>query len=353
VRVQFGARTGRSVPRAIGGAAIVVGLAACGGGSGEENASGESAAESEGFYQGETIDLVVPYDPGGGYDVYARAMAPYLGECLGADIVVRNEPGAGGLLATNATAVADPEEPRLLVTNTVGFAAAQIADAEGVQFDLAEMSWLGRVADATPAVTVGADSEIGGFADIIDASEPVRFVATGPGGDDYIVPTVLSAAYGFPVDVITGFPGSGEARTALVAGDADAQALSLTSQVPSVQSGEVRAVLVVDEEANELLPDAPPISEFPAADEEAQELVDSLVTLGASGRGIVAPPGLAEERLAELREGLDCALSSEALLEDLGPERPINPMGGAEYAEQVEALLDASPEFEAAIKASF
>ncbi|WP_324278512.1 tripartite tricarboxylate transporter substrate-binding protein [Blastococcus brunescens] len=242
-----------------------------------------------------------------------------MGECLGADIVVKNSPGAGGLLATNALAVADAEEPQLLITNTVGFAAAQIADAEGVQFDLAEMSWVGRVADATPAVTVGADSEISGFADIVDASEPVRFVATGPGGDDYIVPTVLSAAYGFPVNVITGFPGSGEARNALVAGDADAQSLSLTSQVSSVQSGEVRAILVMEEEPNELLPDAPPISEFPAPDEEAQEVVDSLVTLGASGRAIAAPPGLPEERLAELREGLDCALSNEALWRISGP----------------------------------
>ncbi len=67
--------------------------------------------EGEAFYQGETIDLVVPYDPGGGYDVYARAIAPYLGECLGAEIVVKNEPGAGGLLASNATAVADADEP--------------------------------------------------------------------------------------------------------------------------------------------------------------------------------------------------------------------------------------------------
>ncbi|TFV83113.1 hypothetical protein E4P40_14805 [Blastococcus sp. CT_GayMR20] len=351
--MQFGARTNRSLRWATGGAAIVVGLAACGGGSGEEDASGGSAAEGGGFYQDETIDLVVPYDPGGGYDVYARAIAPYLGDCLGADIVVRNEPGAGGLLATSATAVAEPDDNRLQLMNTVGFAAAQIADAEGVRFDLAEMSWLGRVADATPALTVGADSEISGFADIIDASEPVRFVATGPGGDDYIVPTVLSAAYGFPLQVITGFPGSGEARNALVAGDADAQALSLTSQVPSVQSGEVRAVLVVDDESNELLPDTPPISEFSPADEEAQGLVDSLVTLGASGRAIAGPPGLPEERLAELREGLDCALGSEALLQDLGPERPINPMGGDEYADEVEALLDASPEFEAAIKASF
>jgi tripartite-type tricarboxylate transporter receptor subunit TctC len=249
-------------------------------------------------------------------------------------VVIKNESGAGTLLATNAKAVADPEDSRLLIMNTVRFAAAQIADAEGLQYDLSELAVVRRFADATPAVVVGTDSRVASFAVFIEAEDPVRFVATGPGSDEYIVANVLSAAYGFPAEVITGCADSSEARTAVIAGDADAHALSLTSQVAPVEAGEIRPVLVVDDEAHELLPDAPPISEFSPAGEEGKALADSLVALGESGRAIAGPPGLPEDRPAELRAGSSCALSDQAFVNELeSQQRPVNVLDGTEYAE--------------------
>ncbi|WP_324278514.1 tripartite tricarboxylate transporter substrate-binding protein [Blastococcus brunescens] len=184
-------------------------------------------------------------------------MAPYLGECLDAQVVVKNEPGAGGLLATNATAVADADERRIMIMNTAGFAAAQIAGADGVQFDLLEFSHVGRIAGAPTALVVAADSDIQTFDDILESEDPVRFVATGPGSEGYIAATGLAEAYDFPIEVITGFPGSGEARTAVVAGDADVMPLTFDSLLGAIEAGEVRPVVLVDEEANELLPDTP------------------------------------------------------------------------------------------------
>ena len=81
--------TTRTVSRTLTTAAVAALLAACGSSAG----SGEPA----GPFSGQDVDLVVPYEPGGGYDAYARALAPYLEKCLDATIVVRNEPGAGGL----------------------------------------------------------------------------------------------------------------------------------------------------------------------------------------------------------------------------------------------------------------
>ena len=48
------------------------------------------------FYQGKTVRIVVGYGPGGGYDVYARMVAPYLAKALGTTVIVENQPGAGG-----------------------------------------------------------------------------------------------------------------------------------------------------------------------------------------------------------------------------------------------------------------
>src|SRR5215213_758569 len=92
--------------------ALVLGLAGCGANPAGDNSDDASGGES--FYAGRQIDFVVPYEPGGGYDLYARSLAPYLGECLGdATVVVQNEPGAGGLLAVNTTFTTPPDERRL------------------------------------------------------------------------------------------------------------------------------------------------------------------------------------------------------------------------------------------------
>ena len=326
------------------GAATVT-LAGCGVGAG---------AETDGFYAGETVDLVVPYDPGGGYDIYARAIAPFLGQCLDAKVVVRNEPGAGGLVATNATAVTDSDERRLEILNMAGFAAAQIAGADGVQFDLEKLSYAGRITTAPNSVSVSGESPISDFDDLVNAETPVRFVATGPGSEGYITAVGLAAAYGFPVDVVTGFAGSEEARTAVVAGDADVEALVYDSQLSAIEAGDIRPLVMVSDEPVEQLPDTPLITDYSADSEEAQSVVDSLVALGMSGRAIAGPPGLSESQLEELRTGFQCAMDTDKLLEQLADQgRPVSFAPGDEVAEHVSELLDATPEFTRAIKAAF
>lgn len=343
----------RPYPQVAGVAALVLTLTACGGE--DTAASGDSAAAGEeSFYEGETLDFVVPFDPGGGYDAYARAIAPYLGDCLGAQVVVRNEPGAGGLLATNATSAAGPDDRRIQITNTVGNVSAQIADAEGVQYDMAEFSMIGRVSAPADSVAVAADGNVSDFQQIIDANQPVRFVATGPGSNEYIVPNILAAIYGFPIEVITGFPGSGEARLAVVSGDADAHVQSWDSQLGAVEAGEVRSVLLASDEGVEELPDTPTVMDFEPESEDGQQLRDDLVALEKTGRGVIAPPGLPEEQLTELREGFDCAVGNDELVAELEEQqRPLDVMSGAEWEELVEDVLGASDQFQTIVAESF
>lgn len=330
-------------------AAALLLLAACGQDGDSDSGSGE-----ESFYAGETLDFVVPFDPGGGYDAYARAIAPYLGECLGAQVVVINEPGAGGLLATNRTSAADADERRIQITNTVGNLSAQIADADGVQYDMAEFSMIGRVAAPADSVAVAAAGGIEDFEQMIDAEEPVRFVATGPGSNEFIVPNILAAIYDFPIEMITGFPGSGEARLAVVSGDADAHVQSWDSQLSAVESGEVRSILLASDEGVEQLPDTPTVMDFEPATPEGEDIRDDLVALEGAGRGIVAPPGLSEDRVAELRDAFECAVENEDLVAELEEqERPLAVMGGAEWEELVEEVLGASDRFQEIIADSF
>ena len=344
-------RTGRTRTVTLAAGVAVMLMAACGGGDAATSDGGESG---EGVYEGQTIDFVVPYEPGGGYDVYARAVAPYLAECLAATVVVLNEPGAGGLRATATTAAASPDDNRIQILNTVGVVSAQIAEAEGVNYDLNEFSWLARLSSPPNVLVVGADSPIESFEDIANSSEEVRFVAQGPGANDYINPNILGAAYGFPFTVITGFAGSPEARASVVAGDADAHILPIDSQLGAINAGDVRPIVTIDEEPDALLPDVPTIYDTPTDDAGGQEVIDNLVALSQTGRGVAAPPGMDEERLSALREGMMCATENEELIADLeSQERPLDVLSGEDTAALVAEVLDSPDSFQSLVRDSY
>lgn len=337
--------------------AVAAGLAltACGEDAATDGASaGDEPTAEEPYYAGTTIDFVVPYEPGGGYDTYARALAPYLGECLDAKLVVQNEPGAGGLLATNRTFSTSADEARIQIVNTVGAVSAQIAGAEGVQFDMLEFSPVGRIVATTSALAVGADSQMQDFQDLIDMDQPVRFPSTGEGANDYITPNVLAAIYGFETEMITGFQGSGEARLALISGDGDAYVQSWDSMYDSIQSGEVRPLVVASMEPVEKLPDVPTLADYEPDGEGGEQLRNELSALEATGRGIVAPPGLPDDRLAELQEGFTCAFENEDFLSELEKqERPLNVLSGVEWQEVLDEALNSSEQFQTIITESF
>ena len=334
-------------------AALVLALAACGDDAAETPAAEGEAEES--YYAGETVDLVVPYEPGGGYDTYARALAPYLGECLGdARVVVQNEPGAGGLLAVNNTFGTSPDERRLQIVNTVGAVSAQIAGAEGVKYDMLEFSPVGRIVATTSALAVAPDSAIQDFQDLVDSTEPIRFTSTGPGANDYITPNVLAGIYGFETEMITGYQGSGEARLGLISGDGDAYVQSWDSMYDAIQSGEVKPLVVASTDPVEQLEDVPTLADYEPESDSGKELREEVSALEGTGRGIVAPPGLSEERLTELQDAFTCAFEDEELLGELEKqERPLGVLSGSEWQEVLDKALNSSEEFQSIIKNSF
>ena len=345
----------KAVSRALLALALAGTLVACT----SEDEPGDTAAPpdgeaQEGVFEGEDIRFVVPYEPGGGYDAYARALAPYIGDCLGARVVVLNEPGAGGLRATNQTAISPGDENRIQISNTAGLVSAQIAGAEGANFDLNDLSWIGRVSAPPNVVVVGKDSDIQSFQDLVDAQEPVRFVAQGQGANDYIAPNIVAQAYDFPYEIVTGFAGSTEARTSVIAGDADAHVLPIDSQLGAIDAGDVRPIVTIDEEPDPLLPDVPTIYETEPSTDGGREIIDSLVAMGQTGRAIIASPEMDEVRLEALRVGYQCAVEDEKLLAELEQQqRPLAPLGGEETAALVEDVLDSPERFQTLVTESY
>lgn len=319
-----------------------------------EAATEADVGTADGALAGETIEFVVPYDPGGGYDLYARAIAPYLEEATGATVVVRNEPGAGGLAATAQTFAADPDGQRIQIVNGLGTLAAQLGGSEGALFEANDFSWLGRVSGEPDVVVASPESGFDSLDDLAAADE-VRMVALGPGSNTYIDALVLQEVLDLQGDIIVGFQGAPEALTSLLRGEADVFSSSLSSLSSAIESGDVVPLGVFAQDRADALPDVPTVSELESLDEQDRALLEAHSNLIASGRSIVAPPGMSEELLGELRSAFDEVLTDPELAEEASSQdRPIDFVPGSELADMVEQVMSNAPEaYQELIEQSF
>ncbi len=109
----------------------------------DEDSGGEDAAAA---LEGELITVVTGTSPGGGYDTYARMVAPFLADEFGAESTVENETGAGGLLMLNNLWTSEPDGTRIAIMNGSGTVGSINDGAEGIDFEIQEISFHGRIA---------------------------------------------------------------------------------------------------------------------------------------------------------------------------------------------------------------
>ncbi|MPZ87624.1 MAG: hypothetical protein GEU81_06020 [Nitriliruptorales bacterium] len=302
-------------------------------------------AEAPNPLEGELISLVVGVGPGGGYDQYARIIAPFLAEELDADVVVENIPGAGGLVALNGLLADPPDGTHLMLINGSGIGGSALAGAEGVEFELEELAYVARVYAGAKVVATGASSGYESFQDLIDTDETFSFGSSGPGASTYVEPTVLMEMLGLNATIITGFEGSADINAFMIAGDVDGILVDIDSQLALFDSGDTMPLLLLAEERDDDIPDTPTLMELDL-DEEQEVIASALLALLDLGRTVVAHPDTPEDVLEALRGAFDNILASPGLQEASEEQnRPLEPLTGAEVEGVVSTILDAPPEF--------
>ncbi|WP_328418484.1 tripartite tricarboxylate transporter substrate binding protein [Micromonospora sp. NBC_00389] len=311
-------------------------------------------AKASGNFEGKKIDLIVPFDPGGGYDQYARQLAPALGKKLGAKILVINKPGAGGLLATNELWKAKPDGTEIALFNMTGHVGSALAQAEGVQYQAEKFSYIGRISSEPDLVVVKAGGKLNSFDDVkaVASDKPVRFSATGPGSNEYVGPLVLERTLNFKAELVTGYGGSNEALLGVVAGNVDAYSRSLSSQLPAINSGDCKPVLVIGAERVKEFPDVPTVLEV--ADDTQRALLETHTKLIESGRTLSGPPGMDPQLLEELRKAFEEVVTDpayQAEAEKAG--RPVGFTSGADVQSVVNELMGSPKEYVDMLKQGF
>ncbi|NKC34321.1 Bug family tripartite tricarboxylate transporter substrate binding protein [Falsiroseomonas selenitidurans] len=209
------------------------------------------------------VRAVVPFPPGGAIDALARVTAARLAETLGQPFVVENRPGAGGTIGSAEVARAAPDGHTLLWVSTAH--AVNPGLYPRLPYDgLADFAPVMQVARVPNVLVVRADlpaATVAEFAALArQRSGDVTYASAGSGTTIHIAGELFTARTGVQMTHVP-YRGSAPALQDLLAGRVDAMFDSLTSALPQIRSGRLRALGVTTAERSTLLPEVPTIAE--------------------------------------------------------------------------------------------
>lgn len=302
------------------------------------------AQTAENSYAGKQINLIVGFNPGGGYDLYSRVAAEWLPRYIPGNpaIVVQNMPGAAGALGANYLYSQASKDGLTIGMVSQAAALQQVTGTQGVDYDVRDFNWIGRLA---PAVEVTAVWHTSPVKSLEDAMETKTIIAgTSAGGTSHMMPTIMNKIAGTKFDIILGYPGTNGAEHAMEMGEVDGTHSTvenlLTQKSEWLREEQVSILVQYARERHPLLPDVPTMTEFGTTEEDKQ----ILGLFGSSadiGRSLIAPPGVPAERLAILREAFTTMVNDpefQAVMAERNLE--LGAMSGEELQERVETTMD-------------
>lgn len=309
------------------------------------------------FFKGRSIDFIVPYAPGGGYDGKARMMQLFMEKYIpGVKVLVKNMPGAGSMVATNQMYVTKPDGLTIAILSGVGMVANTLGEIPIVKFDVTKYTFLGRVNAERRFLLAGLNSKVKDLESLLKSSVPVRQALTGPGSGSYAVSQIVLKALGFPRQEIIGYQSSEEAELGVIRGEADIH-LSSESSLDVIQRKEVRAIVQLAPENIEILRDIPNLFtkdiEKLNLSEGQLKRIRFAADLMALGYIIGAPPQVPPERAWVLEEAVQKTIRDPefvALGKKSGFAPNLDPLTGKEITELVNRLLNIPPDLKAEMK---
>ncbi len=296
-----------------------------------------SAQSGKDFFKGKTVTYIVSTAAGGGYDFYGRLVAEAMQKHLpGSTFVVRNMPGAGHIIGTNAIYASRADGLTLGTFNT-GLIYNQLVGLDGIRFDLTKMSWIGKAASDPRVFVISQSSPIKTFEDL-RKSPQVNFAASGIGSASYVETKMLADALNLPIKIINGYNGT-EDMMAMRRNEIVGIIGSRSSFDDFKQNGYGRYIAQIGGDDK----DVPQLTSM-ITDPDGKALVALIQSQGDIARVTAGPPNIPADRLAALVAAYKGAMEDkdlQARAEKGG--RPVEPAYGEDVAKMVKAALIQPP----------
>jgi tripartite-type tricarboxylate transporter receptor subunit TctC len=260
-------------------------------------------APAKAQYPDRNIDLIVPYGPGGGFDIYARAVAKAMESHLPKTVrvIVRNIPGAGSIKGIATMYRAAPDGYTFGIVDLPGAVAPGIV-GEQLPYDLDKATWLGTVNIGVYSLVVGKNSRFPNVEAFRTASKPPYFATTG--SNDLAMAKIAASVLGYKAQFLTSYSGGPATHLAIIRGEADAGLGIDVAIARHLKSGDLRQLLWFAKKGARGTP-----AGVPTADDVGHPELANL----SLNRVFAAPPGLPAAVRDRLVDAVQKALNDPEL----------------------------------------
>jgi tripartite-type tricarboxylate transporter receptor subunit TctC len=262
------------------------------------------SAQAQDFYAGKTLTVIAGFPPGGGVDGEMRVLTKHLAKYIPGNpaIVARNMPGAAGIVLANHLYNSVAADGLTLgMPGRSGFLLSNVVPQAGISYDLTRFSYIGSAGSAANALWLHRRTGISSVDQLKHAKTSIAIGALTARSENAIAPRVIASYEGWPLKVVTGYPGFNDIVIALERGEIDGlfshEGSIANSRPDLIASGAVRAIV----QSHDAFPGVPVLADV-ITDPNARALLALVTTPNQIGLPLLGPPGLPRERLAILRQ---------------------------------------------------
>lgn len=253
-------------------------------------------------YPDHTIKIVVPFAPGGGTDVVARALAHEMSRDLGVPVIIENKPGAGTIIGSQAVAASAPDGYTLLMGTFANAVNPSLYDKlpYDPHKDLVPVSLVAR---SFNIVVVNPASHIMSIADLTAAAkadpDKLSYGTYGTGTSAHLAGELFKALTGVNLTTVP-YKGAAPAISDLLGGQIQVMFTTVASAASLIEAGQLRALAVTSAERSSAFPKLPTVAEAGVPGYVAE-----------SWYGLFAPAGVPADVIARLNKSAAIAIKSE------------------------------------------
>ncbi|MSQ19828.1 MAG: tripartite tricarboxylate transporter substrate binding protein [Betaproteobacteria bacterium] len=240
-------------------------------------------------YPVKPVRLMVAFPPGGPNDLIARVISPKLAELIKQPVIVENRAGAGGAIATEAV-IRMPADGYTLLFNSNG-ALAIGPLLSNVSYDvLRDLAPIARIASNPMLLVAHSNVRAKTIPDLIAFAKAnpgkLNFASAGAGSPTHLAIELLQSMANVRFTHVP-YKGGGPAMADLIGGQVDYYFGGLTTALPHVKTGKLRAIALTSAARSAVAPDIPSIAEEGLAGYDASIWYGILAPAGT-------PPGIIE-----------------------------------------------------------
>jgi tripartite-type tricarboxylate transporter receptor subunit TctC len=303
-----------------------------------------ATATAQDYYAGKTIDLVVGNYPGGGFDIYARAIARHLGRNIPGNpaVVVKNMPGAGSAKAGVHISQVAPKDGLSIGAVTPGAIVGPLLDDKPQSmFDPAKVTYLGTANSGTRICVTYEKSKVRSFKQAMTEKIVLGGVAPGDAVHDFAY--MVRATTGAPMSIVPGYKGTLDVTLAMERAEVDGACgwewSSAKAQKPEwIRDGKLNFLAQIGPHPNDELSKmgVPRLDQY-MKDDDSRRVMELIVSQQAFQRPYFIAMGTPEAYVAILRNAFDATMRDEQFLADANKMRiDVSPLPGPTVQELVQ-----------------